>query len=412
MKTGNYHLTYCTNIHAAESWEETFVVVRDHVLAVKQRISANEPFGIGLRLSSQASIELLQGNCLERFRDFLKQNDLYVFTINGFPYGDFHGRHIKDQVYTPDWSGIERYRYSLRLIQILERLLPMDMEGSISTLPLSYRPWFTDQPAELKAFYDVAVTRLTKLVSAMAESYLKSGRLIHLDLEPEPDCLLQISNDVVHFFRQYLIPLGVKTLKQQGYSAADAEALIRRHIRICYDVCHFAVEYESPIDVFNKLDSEGIGIGKVQLSSALRTQHLQTRKKAQACFAGFDDPVYLHQSVAVNAKGEKLFYPDLEALLDVDSWQPLQEVRVHFHLPIFFRKNELFSSTQDAVEEVLELLCQRGEKPALEIETYTWDVLPPSLREDLTSSICREILWVRERLPDRCEAQNAQSGHS
>src|SRR5438132_878800 len=103
MLVGGAHLTYCTNIHPGESWSEVRANLERHVVRVKERIAPRERFGIGLRLSAQAARELASPPLMMAFRRWLDAHDLYVFTINAFPYGAFHGTRVKEDVYRPDW---------------------------------------------------------------------------------------------------------------------------------------------------------------------------------------------------------------------------------------------------------------------------------------------------------------------
>src|SRR5687768_7837285 len=147
MQINNAQLTYCTNIHAGESWEEHFLALRENFPAIKQEISPDKPMGIGLRLSHIASLELGKEQNLNSFKKWLADQSAYVFTMNGFPYGGFHHTHVKDQVHAPDWTTNERVEYTIRLFDILTEILPEGMEGGISTSPLSYRHWFQSAEA-------------------------------------------------------------------------------------------------------------------------------------------------------------------------------------------------------------------------------------------------------------------------
>src|SRR5680860_1318576 len=145
MLKNGYHLTYCSNIHPGESWAETYDNLKKFIPKIKQKISPDAPFGIGLRLSDNASRSLLIGNNLQTFKNWLEENQCYVFTLNGFPFGGFHNQSVKDRVHEPDWTTEKRLGYTLRLFDILTRLLPDGVEGGISTSPLSYKYWQTVQ---------------------------------------------------------------------------------------------------------------------------------------------------------------------------------------------------------------------------------------------------------------------------
>ena len=86
MFTEAGHLTYCTNIHPGESWKDHFINIKENLPLVKEKISPEGAMGIGLRLSNEASIELIQKENLAAFKQWLKEQDMYVFTMNGFPY--------------------------------------------------------------------------------------------------------------------------------------------------------------------------------------------------------------------------------------------------------------------------------------------------------------------------------------
>ena len=136
-----FHLTYCTNIHPGNGWSEVYGNLQRYASPLKARLAPSGAFGIGLRLSGRESSELLQDDSLQQFQAFLQEHGLYVFTLNGFPYGPFHQQPVKAQVHAPDWRDEERVRYTLRLIEILAFLLPDQLDGSISTSPLSYKAW-------------------------------------------------------------------------------------------------------------------------------------------------------------------------------------------------------------------------------------------------------------------------------
>ena len=137
MKLGNgNHLMYCLNIHPGESLEEVKSAIRQYAAAVKAAVCPGEPFALGLRLSRLAASELLP--MADDFKAFLDDSGFYAVTINGFPYGQFHGRRVKEDVYLPDWTCPERTAYTLDLARILAKLLPEGEIGTISTVPCHY----------------------------------------------------------------------------------------------------------------------------------------------------------------------------------------------------------------------------------------------------------------------------------
>jgi len=152
LVTDKYHLTYCTNIHPGKDWELTFTQLQTHVPTIKAKLAPTVPFGLGLRLSNLASEELDAGENLKHFKHWLQDNDIYVFTMNGFPYGNFHNESVKDKVHAPDWTTKERVVYTKRLFRQLAYLLPEGISGGISTSPISYKHWYPDKKAIEKAF--------------------------------------------------------------------------------------------------------------------------------------------------------------------------------------------------------------------------------------------------------------------
>lgn len=390
------HLTYCTNIHPGESWAEVASNLKQYLPQLKTRLSPDHPFGIGLRLADLAARELLTGDNLIQFQTWLQKQDLYVFTLNGFPYGGFHHQVVKDRVYAPDWSTRERLDYTLRLIEILAALLPPDLDGGISTLPVSYKPWWHNHEDKNKILHQASLN-LAEAIAQLAEVYQNTGKLIHLDLEPEPDGMLENTAEVIDFFQDWLLPVGKQYLQQPGISQSVAEDWITQHIRVCYDTCHFAVEYEEPDEIIQRFKDTGIKIGKIQLSSALKiniSPEPAHRRAILAQLSPFAESTYLHQVIARNSQGTLHHYTDLSTALEHFLTTEAQEWRTHFHVPIFIAKYQLFESTQDHIVKLLQLLPDDSLGHHLEIETYTWEVLPPEMKLDILTSIEREYQWV------------------
>ena len=393
----NLHLTYCTNIHPGETWTEVANNLKKYIPQLKTRLASNQPFGIGLRLAAVAAQELLDGDNLSQFQTWLQEEDLYVFTLNGFPYGGFHNQVVKDRVYAPDWSKSERLDYSLKLIKILTTLLPESLDGGISTLPISYKPWWQNSDDQNKILHQSSLN-LGVIVAKMAEIYQNTGKLLHLDLEPEPDGMLENTAEVIDFFQDWLLPVAGKWLqKELGISQAVAESWIFEHIRVCYDTCHFAVEYEEPQYIIQGLGNAGIKIGKIQLSSAIAIDiptELAQRKLILEKLSPFAESTYLHQVIARNSDRTLQHYPDLATALPHLLKTGAQEWRTHFHVPIFIRDYQLLESTQEHIAKLLQLLPNNDLGHHLEIETYTWEVLPPEMKLDILTSIEREYQWV------------------
>lgn len=383
--SGDRHLAYCTNIHRGESWPETFHALNRYTLAVKARVCPNQQYAIGLRLSARAAKELSDSSTLLAFRQWLDNHNCYVFTINGFPYGNFHGERIKEQVFLPDWSAPERLEYTKLLFDILCQLLPSaEVAGSVSTLPGSFKRFVRGREQ-----YRAILDHLRQCAHHIESLSRRHQRDLHLGLEPEPLGLLETSAEAVDFFT---------ALRQQD----PLDDRIDRHLGITYDTCHLAVEFESAKDVIAALQAAGIRVSKIHLSSALK---ITMDTVAVDRLLEFRDDVYLHQVVAKRPDGSLCRYEDLP--LAVEAWkqgdEPATEWRIHYHIPIHRSPLPPLASTQDHVIELLDVI---RDQPSLcrhfEMETYTWDVLPAELRaSDVVEQLAHEYEWIIRRLNER-----------
>jgi len=396
MRIDHQHqLTYCTNIHPGANWESTFESLKAYVPLIKREVSPDGPFGLGLRLSNKASEELGEGRLLEEFKEWLAQHDLYVFTMNGFPYGNFHNERVKEDVHTPDWTTQERLIYTQRLFRQLAELLPAGLSGGISTSPISYKYWH-DSKERKRAAFEIGAKHLTEIVIQLYDLETSMGRYLHLDIEPEPDGLLENTEEVIHFFTDYLLPIAIPVVQRQlEATVEEAEEIIKKYITVCYDICHFSLAYEEPEYTFGALDQAGIRVGKIQVSAALKILFEEKDKEAiWASLSRFDEPTYLHQ-VTEKKDGKVTTYNDLPVVLE--QKKDFTELRAHFHVPIFLERFDILFSTQDHIIKVIDYIKELPVSEHLEIETYTWDVLPKGLKRELSESIIREINWLKDR---------------
>lgn len=388
-------LAYCTNVHPGEGWTEVQDILERHLPPLRAALCPARSFGVGLRLSDRAAREVLHGDRLDRFAAWLAKRGMHVSVINGFPYGGFHRTRVKDAVYAPDWTRPERLEYTLRLARILARLLPPGGQGSISTVPLSYKPWHTAGHADAHAAWPVAgagvlaacADALIAARDALARIEAETGRLVHLDLEPEPDCALETMAETAAFFREHLLPRG-------------GEAHTLRHLRVCWDVCHAAVEYERPAQILAELGAHGIEVGRLQLSSALKADlgSPAARREVAERLRPFAEGTYLHQVVERRADGSLRRHRDLPDALARVMDPGAREWRIHFHVPLFCPEAQGLLTTQAELRETLELWRARRFTGLLEMETYTWEVLPPALQGDLHAGLLREYNWVLSSL--------------
>jgi hypothetical protein len=383
------HLAYCTNIHRGESWAETLDSLKKFALAVRDRVSPGKPYAIGLRLSDQASRELSQPSELSDFQRWLDRNKCYVFTINGFPFGSFHGQRVKEQVYRPDWTSPERVDYTNRLFNLLAQLLPPGMEGSVSTVPGSFKE-FVQGPEQLAAIG----ANVFKCVEHAAQLSQRTGHKLHLALEPEPLCLLETTDETVRFF---------DSLR----AAHPNDHRIDDFLGVNYDACHLAVEFEEAAAALANLQSHGIQISKLHISCALK---LRPTPQALHSLADFADNTYLHQVVIRNAAGNLVRHKDLG-----DAFRCVQagasgagaalgeEWRVHFHVPLHCPPDQWFDTTADHVLGILDALKANPRLCSqLEMETYTWEVMPARLKSrDVVEQLTAEYEWCLRELGSR-----------
>jgi len=400
MRLKNYpdrHLTYCTNIHPGESWVETSNQIKKHLPELKRRISPGNAFGVGLRLSARSASELLVSDQLEQFKNWLQAQDLYVFTLNGFPYGSFHREKVKDHVYKPDWQTEKRVHYTINLITILAKLLPDGMDGGISTSPLSYKYWPSVEGDE-EAVMQKCMKNIADIAYEMHLTEKNTGKELHLDIEPEPDCILENTRETILFFTDFLFTNGSEYLyKKFGIPVKTAKLLLKRHIRICYDTCHFAVEFEEAEKYIKKILESGIKIGKTQISAALKINIGQSKteyRQMKSRLSRFDEQTYLHQVVERNINGRVRQYRDLPEALQSIPENTNKEWRVHFHVPLFTVDYDRLESTCGTIPESIAYILKQSDCRHFEIETYTWEVLPAEIRTNLLDSIEREYKWV------------------
>ena len=396
---GFFHLTYCTKIHPGHGWEDLMANLRGYAPALKARLAPHRPFGLGLRLSATESRELLTGDRLAEFQNFLAQNDLYVFTLNGFPYGDLTGPTVKSEIFAPDWREEARVSYTLDLIEILRRLLPAGAEGSISTTPLSYKSWI--KPGDQESWAQIT-RNLVRVVTKLAEIKMDEGKWIHLDLEPEPDGLLERSEEVADFFSDWLFTGGARCLSEKLHTDLfSARRRLLDHIQVCLDTCHLAVAYEDPETALDNLAAHGIGVGKVQITAGLEVElprEAARREVLTRQLQPFTYSPYLHQVIGQTGGGRHLRFPDLAPALPHLVRNASTCYRIHYHMPLYVEQYRHLASTCDDTRAVLSLLRDRRFTRHLEIETYTWEWLPPDLKVDLLDSLHREYLWVLEAL--------------
>ena len=379
------HLAYCTNIHRGQNWAETFETLKNYTLRVRDRVAEGKAYAIGLRLSDTASRELSDPETLKIFQRWLEKENCYIFTMNGFPYGTFHGGRVKELAYTPDWTTEERVQYTNRLFDLLAELVPVGVAGSVSTVPGSFKPLIKTREQVKKMRENI--WRAVEHIEAVS---VRTGKMLHLGLEPEPLCFLETSQETLKFF-------------QDLCADRPLDERISEFLGVNYDCCHLAVEYEEPQAAIKRFTSNGIRISKLHFSSALK---VIPTKQAREALRPFVDSVYFHQVIARNASGTFTRYPDLNEALDgigASKLETEEEWRIHFHVPLHCRPSQHFDTTVDHLLGVMDLL---KEDPTIcshiEMETYTWEVLPEELKDrDVVDQLVEEYEWTLGELGKR-----------
>ena len=380
-------LSYCTNIHPAETWAETFYAVQTHVLKVRDKLLAScehphsQPFPIGLRLSAVAARELLTADHLPRFADWLIENNSFVFTINGFPYGSFHGTRVKEQVFLPDWTDPARIAYTKQLFEILAKIAPKSSGGSVSTLPGSHKTFHADETTICKNLISIA-----HFIDDLSQKHQID---LHLGLEPEPLGHFENTTETLAFFENL-------------NSQSNHSPVVRDRIGLNFDTCHFAIEFDDAAKSLDAIHQAGIRLSKIHLSNALA---LDPRDPlAIAAIRPFDEPTYFHQVIARRPDHSLERFLDLPLFLSaLDSGQSLAsdftEARVHFHIPLDATPAAPLSSTRHHVEQTL-VWCHNNPNICqhFEIETYTWGVLPGNLQRPVEDQIAAEFSWVHRHV--------------
>lgn len=355
-------ITYCTNVHPGDGWDEAFRELRRHVPEVKARFSPGDPFPIGLRLSNSATETLAAPSTRARFADWLASTGCFVPTLNAFPFGMFGSGRVKETVYLPDWSSTARLEYTKRAARLLAEWLPPGLPGSVSTVPLG----FGDEAAPS------ATEHVREAAVFLAEVKSRTGKDIVLCLEPEPGCVLETADGAADYI-----------------GGLDLPTAARRHIGVCIDLCHEAVRFRDPLGSCRRLESDGIRIGKIHVSAAL-TAGARDREFLMRVSRSR----YLHQTVVRRQSGELVPYGDLADALCRHVDATGDEWRIHYHAPVFMERFGPLGTTSAITGNTVS-----GLRPGilLEVETYTWNQIPGIVDcPPMDASIAAELSWVRD----------------
>ena len=385
MSLSTLPLSYCSNVHPGRTLAEVESGLERYTAPLRERTGS--PLAAGLWLARPVIDELLASDGrINQFAARLAELQLACYTLNAFPYGDFHSDRVKEQVYLPDWTDPRRLEYTLGCARVLAALMPDGTEGSISTVPLGFKrlPHGAD-------FVDRCADRLIVLAQKLDELYDETGRLIRLAIEPEPFCIVETTGEAVAFF-QRLWEL-----------AADAGALaaVGRTLGLCYDVCHQAVEFEDVSASIAALDAAGVRINKVHITCAIELAQPADNREGREALARYVEPRYLHQTLARTPNGAILSEVDLSTALALEPSGGFETAacwRVHYHVPVNAERLGPLGTTRGELKQALAAVKSLTYAPHLEVETYTWEVLPGGKSEDLVDGLSRELTATRALL--------------
>jgi len=390
------HLSYSTLVHPSDNWELMSHSLRTYVPQVKRRVSPNQPFGLSLRLAAPSAEALVHDRAArEGLKRFLVENDLYLYTVNAFPYGAFKGTIVKEQVYEPDWRSEERTEYTINVADILADVAPQGLAPSIQTAPLGFKPRVTGP--DVVAAYTEHVLRVA---AHLVRTEARTGKTVTLALEPEPHCFLETTDETIDYFRNHLYSgrSAERLARLADIPVSDAIGALRRHLGVVFDIGHQAVGFEDIPASLEKLVEAGVPILKLQEVAAMHIPHVTD--EAVEALQRFAQTVYLSQTVE-KKNGKITKFLNLEDAFAARKADPgPREWRTHFHVPVFLDDlGGKFGTTRFALEAALKMHKEKPLSGQLEIETYTWDVLPDHLKTgDIVDYVCREIEWVRGQL--------------
>ncbi len=401
LGNGYGHLTYSTLVHPGDTWTEMRASLEAYVPEVKRQFCPDSPMGVSLRISN-ASAQELMGDPVERARlkAYLDEHDLYVYTVNAFPYGPFKGEVVKAQVYEPDWTTDARTRYTMDVARILTEITGPEVEPTIQTAPLAFRPK-VDGDEYVAAFTD----NLLRVVAFLMNLEKETGRRVKLALEPEPYCFLETIEETVEYFNAhvYTTQAALRIAELSGQPLAEVFQGVRRHLGIVFDICHQSVQFEDITADLQLLVDAAIPIYKLQAASALNVPHVTDEIVAE--LKRYTGTIYLSQTTELR-DGVVTRYLNLEDALAAYETDPGPRAwRTHFHVPVFLDDLGPFRTTRDGIDAALAFHARTPLSTHLEIETYTWDVLPDHLKTgDITEYVIRELEYVRDVLTEQAAA--------
>ena len=397
MNLGNNlgHLTYSTLVHQTDDWDQLWKSVNTYLPAVKARVAPQQRFGVCLRTSAP-SAAALSADASKRaaLAQFFADQDLYLYTANAFVYGVFKKQVIKEEVYEPDWQTPERREYTKQVASLLAELAPEGVNPSIQSAPLGFKPKVTGDHV-----VDEYTSNVVDVVAHLVDLKKQTGKTVTLGLEPEPRCYLETTDETITYFTHYLFSgkTAQQLAKKTGLNEADAHQAMRDYTGVVFDIGHQSVGYEDIPVSLQKLVDAGVQIVKLQEAASM---HMPTvTQKTVDALQTFAKTIYLSQTCQ-KKDGTTTWFLNLEDAFEAFQKDPgPREWRTHFHVPVFLDDLGAFGTTRFALEQALAVHKKTPLSTHLEIETYTWDVLPDHLKTgDIVEYVTRELDWVKGQL--------------
>jgi len=427
-------LSYSTNVHPAESLDDQLRMLGAQVAPVmSQALGAQPWYAVNLRVGQRQADEILchgplpsdsalsdavlaappSENC-HKLLSTLAAHKLRVASINGFPILDFHAPRVKEQVYSPPWTDGGRALYTLKIAKVFSHLMSDRSTAAVSVPTGTFKGYSDGEEIRMQCAHFI-----TECAKELLRLERLTGKTVKLGLEPEPYTTAESMDEFCAYFKHcILLQARSKWPLQLGISTQKAEELARKFITVNLDLCHAAVEFEDPIEDLKRLRAEGISVTGIHVSAALKLPEPAKNKAALDALLALNEPRYLHQVVGRLRTGLLAHFedlPDLERLRTRPRGAQLadfDEIRCHFHVPLFAEWPGPLASTRDSAAPAARFAVKEGITDNLIVETYTWDVLSSlaskgvdaakgmlgSGRVDVTEGLVKELKWVLETL--------------
>ena len=395
LGNGYGHLTYSMLVHPGDSWSDMKTSLTTYMPEVKKRFSPNAKMGVSFRMANATVQELLSNPDQRQWlKNYCLENDLYIFTVNAFPFGPFKGQEVKAEVYEPDWTTEARTQYTMNIANILAEVTASDVEPTIQSAPLAFRP--KSQSAE---YQDKFNENIYRVIAHLMKLEKETGRRVKLALEPEPFCFLETIPETVEWFKKkvYSLSAAERIVELSGQPLAEVFGAVRRYLGVVLDICHQSVQFEDIADDIKQLSEAGIPIYKLQEAAALMVENVTPEIVNE--LKKYTGTIYLSQTNQLLSGNLTRFLNLEDAIAEWEKNPGPRQWRTHFHVPVFLKDLGAFQTTRGGIDAALKVHARTPVSTHLEIETYTWDVLPEHLKTgDIIEYVVRELEYVRDEL--------------